>query len=157
MLSNKNKNNNLNQSDIVKMIARSLKNLISIIEKENMHLKVGQISSIDMVIEQKVAAISNFNDAQYELEVFVKAGGKFDQKSAELVKLKDLFNRLEVVKKDNEIFIRSNLEVSDQLIEMYKENKTQETMRQYGYNKDGNVSADKMKNAMPSVGLNNKV
>jgi flagellar biosynthesis/type III secretory pathway chaperone len=157
MLNNKNKSNNLNQADIVKMIAKSLKNLVSIIEKENEHLKVGQISTIDVVVEQKVAAISSFNDAESILEAFVKSGGQFDQKSSALVKLKAMFNKLEVAKKENEILIRSNLEVSDQLIEMYKENKTQETMRQYGYNKDGNISADKIKNAMPSVGLNNRV
>ena len=49
------------------------------------------------------------------------------------------------------------LKISDQMIEIYKENKTQETMRQYGYNKDGNISADKVKNAMPSIGYSNKV
>ena len=68
-----------------------------------------------------------------------------------------MFFKLDLAKKDNEILIRSNLEVSDQMIEMYKENKAQETMRQFGYNKDGNVSTDKVKNAMPSVGYSNKV
>ena len=62
-----------------------------------------------------------------------------------------------MIVKDNEILIRSNLEVSDQMIEMYKANKARETMRQYGYNKDGNISTDKIKNAMPSVGYSNKV
>ena len=157
MLGSKNKSSNLNQRGVVNGITKSLKDLIAIIEKENASLKVGQISNIAMVVEQKVEAISKFNEAEHDVEDYAKAGGQFDQNSAAMKKLKELFSKLDIVKKDNEILIRSNLEVSDQMIEMYKENKTQETMRLYGYNKDGNVSSEKVKNSMPSVGLNNRV
>lgn len=157
MLGSKNKGNSLNEREVVSKIAKSLKDLIAIIEQENTLLKAGQISNINAVVEKKVDTIAKFNEAQNNVEDYAKAGGQFDQNSSALKKLKDLFSKLEIVKKDNEILIRSNLEVSDQMIEMYKENKAQETMRQYGYNKDGNVSADKVKNAMPSVGYSNKV
>lgn len=157
MLNSKNNSNNLSQSAVVSKITKSLKDLVAILDKENAALKNGQISNIDMVVEQKVDAISKFNDAQHDIEDFVKAGGEFDQNSSSMKKLKELFSKLDIAKRDNEILIRSNLEVSDQMIEMYKENKTQETMRQYGYNKDGNVSSEKVKNTMPSVGLNNRV
>ena len=157
MLGIKKKGNSLNEREVVSKIAKSLKDLIAIIEQENTLLKAGQISNINAVVEKKVDTIAKFNEAQNDVEDYAKAGGQFDQNSSALKKLKDLFSKLEIVKKDNEILIRSNLEVSDQMIEMYKENKAQETMRQYGYNKDGNVSADKVKNAMPSVGYSNKV
>ncbi len=157
MLNSKNNSNNLSQSAVVSKITKSLKDLVAILDKENDTLKNGQISNIDMVVEQKVDAISKFNDAQHDIEDFVKVGGEFDQNSSSMKKLKELFSKLDIAKRDNEILIRSNLEVSDQMIEMYKENKTQETMRQYGYNKDGNVSSEKVKNTMPSVGLNNRV
>ena len=157
MLGNKNKGNSLSQREVVSKITKSLKDLIAIIEQENTSLKVGQISNINAVVEKKVGAIAKFNEAQNDVENYAKAGGQFDQQSSALKKLKDLFSKLDLAKKDNEILIRSNLEVSDQMIEVYKENKAQETMRQFGYNKDGNVSADKVKNAMPSVGYSNKV
>jgi flagellar biosynthesis/type III secretory pathway chaperone len=157
MLGNKNQNSSLNQRSVVNGITKALKDLIAVIEKENASLKVGKISDIGMVVELKVEAISKFNEAEYDVEDYVKAGGQFDQNSSSMKKVKELFSKLDVVKKDNEIFIRSNLEVSDQMIEMYKEHKTQETTRQYGYNKDGSISPEKVKNAMPSVGLNNKV
>ncbi len=157
MLGNKNKGNSLSQREVVSKITKSLKDLIAIIEQENTSLKVGQISNINAVVEKKVGAIAKFNEAQNDVENYAKAGGQFDQQSSALKKLKDLFSKLDLAKKDNEILIRSNLEVSDQMIEVYKENKAQEAMRQFGYNKDGNVSADKVKNAMPSVGYSNKV
>lgn len=157
MLGNSNKGNSLSQREIVSKLTKSLKDLIAIIEQENTLLKAGKISNINVVVEKKVDAIAKFNEAQNDIEDYAKAGGQFDQQSSALKKLKDLFSKLDLAKKDNEILIRSNLEVSDQMIEMYKENKAQETMRQFGYNKDGNVSTDKVKNAMPSVGYSNKV
>lgn len=157
MLGNSNKGNSLSQREVVSNLTKSLKDLISIIEQENVLLKAGKISNINVVVEKKVDAIAKFNEAQNDVEDYAKAGGQFDQQSSALKKLKDLFPKLDLAKKDNEILIRSNLEVSDQMIEMYKENKAQETMRQFGYNKDGNVSTDKVKNAMPSVGYSNKV
>ncbi len=157
MLGSKNRNQSLSEKEVVSKITKSLKELIIIIEQENILLKAGQISNINTVVEKKVNAIAKFNDAQNDVEDYVKMGGQFDKNTSALKKLQDLFSKLEVVKKDNEILIRSNLEVSDQMIEMYKANKAQETMRQYGYNKDGNISTDKIKNAMPSVGYSNKV
>lgn len=157
MLGNKNSSKSLSEKEVVSKITKSLKELITIIEQENILLKAGQISNINTVVEKKVNAIAKFNDAQNDVEDYAKMGGQFDQNTSALKKLKVLFSKLEVVKKDNEILIRSNLEVSDQMIEMYKANKAQETMRQYGYNKDGNISTDKIKNAMPSVGYSNKV
>lgn len=157
MLGNSNKGNSLSQREIVSNLTKSLKDLITIIEQENALLKAGKISNINVVVEKKVDAIAKFNEAQNDVEDYAKVGGQFDQQSSALKKLKDLFFKLDLAKKDNEILIRSNLEVSDQMIEMYKENKAQETMRQFGYNKDGNVSTDKVKNAMPSVGYSNKV
>jgi len=157
MLSSKNQSSSLNERSVVNGITKALKGLIAVIEKENASLKIGQISNIGMVVEQKIEAISKFNDAEYDIKDYAKAGGKFDQNSSSMKKLKELFSKLDVVKKDNEVFIRSNLEVSDQIVEMYKEHKKQETMRQYGYDKNGNISSEKMKNVMPAVGLNNKV
>lgn len=157
MLGSKGKARVLSEREVVSRITKSLGDLIAVIEQENTSLKAGQISNINLVVEKKVDAIAKFNDAQNDVENYAKAGGQFDQNSYGLKKLKDLFSKLELAKKDNEILIRSNLEISDQMIEIYKENKTQETMRQYGYNKDGNISADKVKNAMPSIGYSNKV
>jgi len=157
MLGNRNSSKSLSEKEVVNKITKSLKELITVIEQENILLKAGQVSNINVVVEKKVNAIAKFNDAQNDVEDYAKMGGLFDQNTSALKKLKVLFSKLELVKKDNEILIRSNLEVSEQMIEMYKANKTQETMRQFGYNKDGNISTDKIKNAMPSVGYSNKV
>ena len=105
MLGSKNQSNSLNQRSVVNGITNALKELIAVIEKENSSLKVGKISDIGMVVELKVGAISKFNEAEYDVEDYVKAGGQFEQNSSSMKKLKELFSKLDVVKKDNEIFI----------------------------------------------------
>ena len=157
MLGSKKKSDSLSQGEVISKITKSLKHLIGVIEQENLALKEGQISSINMVVEKKIDAISKFSEAENDIEKYAKSGGKFDQNSSPLVKLKELFTELNVVKKDNEVLIKSNLEVSDLIMEMYKENKMQETIRQYCYDKEGSISSEKVKNYVPSAGLNNRV
>lgn len=156
MLNNENKA--VSQSVVVSNITKALKDLIIIIEKENSLLKVGQVSAIDAVIEEKVDALHKFNEAQFVVEEYIRSNQKFDRDSLPMVKLKELFSKLNELNRDNEILIRSNLEVSNKIVEIYKESRTQETLRQFGYNKDGKVSvAGKIDKVMPSIGLNDKV
>ena len=64
MLGNKNSSKSLSEKEVVSKITKSLKELITIIEQENILLKAGQISNINTVVEKKVNAIAKFNDAQ---------------------------------------------------------------------------------------------
>ena len=148
----------MSQAAVVSNITKALKDLIAVIEKENALLKVGQVSAIDVVVEAKVDALHKFNEAQFVVEEYVRTGQKFDRDSLPMVKLKDLFSALNGLNRDNDILIRSNLEVSNKIIEIYNKSRTQETLRQFGYNKDGKVSvAGKIDKVMPSIGLNDKV
>ena len=156
MLNNENKV--MSQAVVISHITKARKDLIAVIEKENGLLKVGQVSAIDAIVEEKVDALHKFNEAQYSVEEYARSGQKFDRNSAPMVKLKELFGVLNDMNRNSDVLIRSNLEVSNKIIEIYKESRTQETLRQFGYNKDGKVSvAGKIDKVMPSIGLNDKV
>jgi hypothetical protein len=43
------------------------------------------------------------------------------------------------------------------LLRCTRDSKTQATLRQFGYNKDGNIAGGKIEKIMPSIGLNSKV
>ena len=151
-------NKTLAEGSIVSKLTKTLKELVEVIKKENELLKIGKVSAIPEVVEEKTVAIKKFNDVQTDVEDFVRQDGKFDKTSSAMIKLKALFDEMNSLNKQNEVLIISNLEVSDKIIEMYKSNKTQETLRQFGYNKDGSVTvSDNIEKVMPAIGLNNKV
>ena len=152
------KANNLNVTTVINNITKALKNLLLIIKKENEHLKQGKLSGIGLIIENKVDAIQKFNESQLDLENYIRAEGQFDQEADYMVKLGSMLKELNKLNHDNEVLIISNLEVSSKLVEMYKDRKTQETLRQFGYNDKGKLSAvNNIEKIMPSIGLNDKV
>ena len=131
MLNSENKA--MSQSAVVSNITKATKDLIAVIEKENALLEVGEVSAIEIIVEEKVDALHKFNEAQFVVEEYVRTGQKFDRDSLPMVKLKDLFGALNGLNRDNDILIRSNLEVSNKIIEIYNKSRTQETLRQFGY------------------------
>ena len=88
---------------------------------ENGLLKIGKVSAIAVVVEEKVASLKKFNDAQIDIENYARQGGEFDAGTPAMLKLKELFTKLDELNRDNEVFIRSNLEVSEKIVEMFKE------------------------------------
>jgi len=131
MLNSENKA--MSQSAVVSNITKATKDLIAVIEKENALLEVGEVSAIEIIVEEKVDALHKFNEAQFVVEEYVRTGQKFDRDSLPMVRLKDLFGTLNGLNRDNDILIRSNLEVSNKIIEIYNKSRTQETLRQFGY------------------------
>ena len=131
MLNSENKA--MSQSAVVSNITKATKDLIAVIEKENALLEVGEVSAIEIIVEEKVDALHKFNEAQFVVEEYVRTGQKFDRDSLPMVRLKDLFGTLNGLNRDNDILIRSNLEVSNKIIEIYNKSTTQETLRQFGY------------------------
>ena len=131
MLNSENKA--MSQSAVVSNITKATKDLIAVIEKENALLEAGEVSAIEIIVEEKVDALHKFNEAQFVVEEYVRTGQKFDRDSLPMVRLKDLFGTLNGLNRDNDILIRSNLEVSNKIIEIYNKNRTQETLRQFGY------------------------
>lgn len=148
----------ISQSTVISSMTQALRNLIAVIEKENTFLKNGTVSAIGDVAEEKISALQKFNDTQELAEDYVRMGGKFDKNSASMAKLRELLSQLNKLNYDNDVLIKANLEVSNTLVEIFKDIKTKETLRNYGYNKDGKVSvAGKIDKVMPSIGLNNKI
>ena len=148
----------MKQATAIAHITKAIKQLISVLEIENTVLAKGEISALPKIVDNKVLALKGFNDAQDIVEDCHKEHGDFDQADVSMVKLKELFDKLAGLRRDNEVLLLSNLEVSDTIIQLYKKTKTEETLRQFGYNKDGKIDvADKMDKVMPSIGLNNKV
>ena len=131
MLNSENKA--MSQSAVVSNITKATKDLIAVIEKENALLEVGEVSAIEIIVEEKVDALHKFNEAQFVVEEYVMTGQKFDRDSLPMVRLKDLFGTLNGLSRDNDILIRGNLEASNKIIEIYNKSRTQETLRQFGY------------------------
>jgi hypothetical protein len=131
MLNSENKA--MSQSAVVSNITKATKDLIAVIEKENALLEVGEVSAIEIIVEEKVDALHKFNEAQFVVEEYVRTGQKFDRDSLPMVRLKDLFGTLNGLSRDNDILIRGNLEASNKIIEIYNKSRTQETLRQFGY------------------------
>ena len=131
MLNSENKA--MSQSAVVSNITKATKNLIAVIEKENALLELGEVSAIEIIVEEKIDALHKFNEAQFVVEEYVRTGQKFDRDSLPMVRLKDLFGTLNGLSRDNDILIRGNLEVSNKIIEIYNKSRTQETLRQFGY------------------------
>jgi flagellar biosynthesis/type III secretory pathway chaperone len=151
-------NKEISQNTVINSMTQALKNLIAVIEKENSFLKDGKVSAIRDVAEEKISALQKFNGTQELAEDYVKMGGKFDKNAASITKLQELLLQLNKLNYDNDVLIKANLEVSNTLVEIFKDMKTKETLRSYGYNKDGKVSvAGKIDKVMPSIGLNNKI
>jgi len=152
------KNKTPNQAALVSKVSKSLSELMAAIAKENEVLEIGEVSSVQVALDEKVSCLQKFNDVQLELESYVINGGQFDKGTPAMIKLEKKFVEFNELTRRNEILIRSNLEVSNTIIEMYKKGKTQETLRQFGYNKDGTISVSgSVEKVMPSIGLNNKV
>ncbi len=151
-------NKEISQNTVISSMTQALKNLIAIIEKENSFLKDGKVSAIGDVAEEKITALQKFNNTQELAEDYVRMGGKFDKNATSMTKLQELLSQLNKLNYDNDVLIKANLEVSNTLVEIFKDIKTKETLRSYGYNKDGKVSvAGKIDKVMPSIGLNNKI
>lgn len=148
----------MSQAAAINNITKATNELIFVIKKENALLAAGQSSAIKNVIEEKVDALCKFNAAQSTIDSYLKQGLKFDKDYPPAVKLMELFNTLDQLNQQNDVLIRSNLEVSNIFVEIYKETRAQEALRQFGYNKQGKVSVDgKIEKVMPAIGLNNKV
>lgn len=158
ILNRKNNKHDINQEHVINEVIKALKNLIFVVDKENQSLRIGKVSALKNIIEEKVTALQAFTNSQNIIENFLRQDGTFKQESSSMNKLQKLLAELSVVNRENDVLIRSNLEVSNILVEMYKENKTDEIIRQFGYNKDGKVSvAANVAHVMPSIGLNSKV
>jgi len=149
MLNSENKA--MSQSAVVSNITKATKDLIAVIEKENALLEVGEVSAIEIIVEEKVDALHKFNEAQFVVEEYVRTGQKFDRDSLPMVRLKDLFGTLNGLSRDNDILIRGNLEASNKIIEIYNKSRTQETLRQFGYKVFCCRKIDKL---MLPIGLN---
>ena len=122
----------LNQKEVTTNLSRALKELIEVIEQENSALKEGKLASMSGIVERKVNSASKFAEADRQVELYAKSGGKFDKDSSALKKIQDLLIRFEDIKQENEILIRSSIEVNEQLMDMYKAEKLKENARQYG-------------------------
>ena len=150
--------NKLNQSTVISKVSKSLKELMSAITNENKALEIGKVAAMETIVEEKVAALQKFNEAQIELEDYARQGAEFDQNTSAMSNLRTQFNKFNELSQRNEVLIRSNLEVSNTIVKIYKKNKKQEALRKMVYNKDGQISAaDNIEKIMPSIGLNNKV
>lgn len=145
------------QSEILNSLIRVTKNLISSVEGENKLLEDGKILNLEPVLEKKVAHMKEFNDLHGEVREFIK-NNKVNKADPYLLKLIEFFDKLEEVNRKNEILLRTNIEVSNKIVEMYKASKTESTIKQYGYNEKGGIRISKeLDKVMPSITFSDKI
>lgn len=92
------------------------------------------------------------------MDLYIKRGGDFDRNHRSIVKLKELFGNLNKLNLRNEILIKSNLQISDNIVRMYKSHLEQYKKRQSVYDENGTVVLhNKNKKTAPTMGLNNEI
>jgi flagellar biosynthesis/type III secretory pathway chaperone len=151
------KEGELSQNDIISKLTKCMVPLIAAIEQENVLLEKGTVSKVEPIVLKKINLIKEFSSLEEDLLLFLKTN-KIDESDPAFNKLKDLFPKMEAVSKLNEILLKTNIEIGDKIVELYKNTHTQDTINQFGYNNKGAVSASKdLEKVMPSITLNNKV
>jgi len=147
----------MNQTMLIGKLSKCISSLILTIENENKLLKEGKLSSISPIIEKKMVNLQEFDQIQYELEDLLRNSG-INKNDPNLLKLKNLFTKLNQTNYENDLLLKTNIEVSHMLIESYKNTKKEITVNQFGYNNRGqNIAPANLERVMPPVSLNSKV
>ena len=146
-----------NPKILINDITKILNNLVKVVSQENELLQIGLVSDIASAVQKKIALFETFHNLQMKLDMYITKGGKFDQNHPSMMKLKNLFNELNNLNQRNEILIKSNLEVSDNIVQIYKSHVKQYAIRQSAYNENGTILYNKIEKAIPAMGLNNEI
>ncbi len=125
------------QNKLFNNLIKSTKNLIKIVEEENNLLESGNGEVNGSLLKRKITAYEAFNRDSYSLADYRSNFGLVKThvaNSAEqlIIKLKGLNQR-------NEILLKINIEISENIIKAYKEAKHRYKVGKLAYDHEGNV------------------
>ena len=147
--------------DLLKTLLSYLNSLSSTIEKENKQLAGGQIKEALKSLDKKHEILGSMQILESNIQAINKnsSEGNLEEKNPKLVaRIKASYKILQEHLRQNEILLQSNIIVSNKLMEMYKQQRLEQTIDKFGYNKEGEISALKnLEKVMPAISLNNKV
>ena len=147
-----------NINDLGKTFLTKLNFVIRLIDKENKLLTASN----------SMEGLDNFTEKQKLLDDLFLINSKIQQEkdtNPDWGKNEKLFNeignkfrKLEQLLEQSEILWQSTMIVNEQLFDIYKKVKLNQTINKYGYNKKGEIAALKnIEKIMPAISLNDKV
>ena len=126
-------------------------------EKENKFLEQGKASIIAKLVDKKEELLNNLQNIEKNIGLYAHEN-TIEKVPKIIQQVTNCFSRLQVLLQHNEILLQVNIEVSKKIIEIYKEKRMDQTVKQFGYNQDGSISAFKnLEKIMPAISLNNKI
>jgi flagellar biosynthesis/type III secretory pathway chaperone len=126
-------------------------------EKENKLLEQGKTSIIAKSVDKKEELLMNLQNIEGNIGLYVSEN-TIEKDPKIIERVKNCFSRLQSLMQQNEILLQINIMVSEKIVEIYKEKRVDQTVRQFGYNQEGTISALKnLEKVMPAISLNNKV
>ena len=144
-------------NNLFKSMDSNIGSLIALFTKENKLLEQAQIPNIPNLLEKKTDLFQKLWSVQDTIKAILDEN--IIEKNAKLLeKVKANYQNLQGLIQNNEILLRSNIEVSSKIIDIYQKMKIKETIDKSGYDNTGKISAlKKLEKIMPSVSLNNKI
>ncbi len=143
--------------NLLKSFISCINSLSDLMEKENKFLEQGKASIIAKLVDKKEELLNNLQNIEKNIGLYAHEN-TIEKVPKIIQQVTNCFSRLQVLLQHNEILLQVNIEVSKKIIEIYKEKRMDQTVKQFGYNQDGSISAFKnLEKIMPAISLNNKI
>lgn len=145
------------QTSILSRLLTLLTAVNKLLIQENSALEKVETANMNALTERKAELYSQLLVQQQQFDSFVKTY-KLDKTDKNIEKVQNALADLNALGKKNQALIMVNLELSEHVIEHYKELKTNTEIAKSGYNKEGRMNAAVNKNkAVSTASLNNKI
>lgn len=154
------KNNAIRQKslrELLESMLSNLKNLTNIIAKENNLLSTGELRNLKKLADNKEQFATKLESIGKDIKLLV-----INEITSEEKRLGDAikiaYNNLQQSISENDILLTSNIEVTNQILEIYKSKNSERALSHHGYDKNGAFSVIKrLEQVTPSTTLNNKI
>lgn len=133
---------------------------IIFLKKENKLLLQGDVNNAAKMLDKKHEILVNFQNIESELHSSLQEHdiANDQQVKGMFEKVKIKYNSLRDLMQENEILLRSNIEIGEKIVEIYNSSRVDQLVNQYGYNKDGQIAAaQNLEKIMPAINVNNKI
>jgi DNA-directed RNA polymerase subunit H (RpoH/RPB5) len=145
---------------ILNSLLISIDSFIIFLKKENKLLLQGDVNNAAKMLDKKYEILVNFQKIESDLHSSLQEHDIInDQQAKEMFeKAKIKYNSLHDLMQENEILLRSNIEIGEKIMEIYNSSRVNQLVNQYGYNKDGQIAAaQNLEKIMPAININNKI
>jgi len=130
--------------------------LAGLIEKEIAFLEKGQINMLEKSAAKKQEFIAQMQAMEKEAQLLSTQNSPKDDSL--LRKAYTSHERLQKLIQHSEILLQSHINVSNKLIEVFKERQLAQSANLLGYDKEGkNPSSKKLEKHTPAINLSNKI